>query len=188
MPLVKGGRIIEDSYQRLLDDAPVPERVTVIVPAARLLADAADLARRAGATGVLWPNDRRIAELAPYLDRLQLVALVFPKFKDGRAYSQARQLREQYDFRGELRATGEILRDQFMFMQRAGFDSFEVKKDADARAFAEATRRFSVFYQPTGDGRATALRARLARAHQPSPARRGAGALTHASPFLKHEG
>lgn len=169
MPLVKGGRIVEDSYQRVLDDAPVPDRIPVIVPAARLLADADDLARRGGATGVLWPNDRRIAELAPHLHKLALVALVFPKFKDGRAYSQARQLREQYGWRGELRATGEILRDQFMFLERAGFDSFEVKKEADAEAFVEATRRFSVFYQPTGDGRATALRARLARASSATP-------------------
>jgi uncharacterized protein (DUF934 family) len=93
---------------------------------------------------------------------------VFPHFKDGRAYSQARQLRERYRFRGELRATGHILRDQFLFLERAGFDSFEVKKDADAEAFAEVIRRFSVFYQPTGDGRSTALRARLARVASPS--------------------
>ena len=164
MRLVKRGRVIEDLYVRVLDDAPVLERVPVIVPAARLLADAADFARREAPTGVLWPNDRRVSELAPHLDRLALVALVFPHFKDGRAYSQARQLRERYRFRGELRATGHILRDQFLFLDRAGFDSFEVKKDADAEAFAEVIRRFSVFYQPTGDGRSTALRARLARA------------------------
>jgi len=164
MRLVKRGRVIEDPYVRVLDDAPVPEGVPAIVPAVRLLADAADFARREAPTGVLWPNDRRVSELAPHLDRLALVALAFPHFKDGRAYSQARQLRERYRYRGELRATGHILRDQFLFLDRAGFDSFEVKKDADAEAFAEVIRRFSVFYQPTGDGRSTALRARLARA------------------------
>ena len=58
---------------------------------------------------------------------------MFPKFQDGRAYSQARILRERLGFRGELRATGQVLRDQFVFMLRAGFDSFEVKKDADAK-------------------------------------------------------
>ena len=112
---------------------------------------------------MLWPNDRNVAELAPHLDRLALVALVFPNFRDGRAYSQARLLRERYGFRGELRATGEVLRDQFLFLARAGFDAFEVKKDADAAAFAAAIARYSVFYQPTGDGRPSALRARLAR-------------------------
>ena len=102
-----------------------------------------------------------MAELAPHLDRLALVALVFPVFRDGRAFSQARLLRERYGFRGELRATGQVLRDQFLFMLRAGFDAFEVTKDADAEAFAQASRRYSVFYQPTGDGRATARAARV---------------------------
>lgn len=166
MPLIKHGRPAEDRYVRVLDDAPIPDGVPVIVPAARLLADAEELAHRDAPVGVLWPNDRRVAELAPYLDRLALVALVFPKFKDGRAYSQARQLRERHGFHGELRATGEILRDQFLFLLRAGFDALEVKKDSDARAFEETSRRYSVFYQPTSDGRTTALRARLARARQ----------------------
>jgi uncharacterized protein (DUF934 family) len=82
-----------------------------------------------------------------------LVALVFPKFKDGRAYSQARLLRERYGYRGELRATGEVLRDQFIFMLRSGFDSFDVRKASDAEAFGAVVKRYSVFYQPTGDGR-----------------------------------
>lgn len=164
MPLVREGRIAEDRFVRVPDDAPLPEGVPVLVPAARLLAEAEDLSRRTAPVGVLWPNSQRVNELVPYLSWLALVALEFPKFKDGRAYSQARQLREQHGFRDELRATGEVLRDQFLFLHRAGFDSFEVKKDADAAAFEEASRRYSVFYQPTGDGRTTALRARLARA------------------------
>lgn len=164
MQLVRNGRVSADRYVRVLDDAPLPDGVPVIVPAARFLADAEELSRRGTAVGVSWPNDRRVAELAPHLHWLSLVALTFPKFKDGRAYSQARQLRERYGFRGELRATGEVLRDQFLFLQRAGFDAFEVKKEADAVAFEEASRRYSVFYQPTGDGRTTALRARLGRA------------------------
>jgi uncharacterized protein (DUF934 family) len=77
------------------------------------------------------------------------------------AYSQARLLRETYAFRGMLRATGDVLRDQFHFLIRAGFDSFEVKKPADAHAFTEAASRYSVVYQPTADGRTPALRRRL---------------------------
>ncbi len=106
----------------------------------------------------------------PYLDWLALVALVFPTFRDGRAYSQARLLRERHGFRGELRATGQVLRDQLMFLQRAGFDAFEVSKDKDAAHFAEAVDRYSVFYQPTGDGRMSALEARL-RGQRPEPER-----------------
>ena len=165
MQLIKGGRIVADGFVRVADDAPVPERMPVIVSAARFLTDAETLLRRDAPTGVIWPNDRRVTELDPYLPSLALVALVFPTFKDGRAFSQARLIRERYGFRGELRATGQVLRDQFLFMLRAGFDAFEVTKDADAAAFAPATRRYSVFYQPTGDGRATARAARGARAH-----------------------
>ena len=73
-------------------------------------------------------------------------------------------LREHYGFGGTLRATGDVLRDQFSFLVRAGFDSFEVKKPADARVFAESVARYSVFYQPSADGRAPALRRRLQNA------------------------
>src|SRR5262245_56104663 len=151
MRLVKNGRIVDDPFVRIADDQPAPEGAGVIVSAARLLTDGA-LTQRAGATGVLWPNNRGVAELAPHLHRLALVALVFPSFKDGRAYSQARVLRERLRFGGELRATGQILRDQFLFLHRVGFDAFEVSKPADAEAFAAALARFSVFYQPAGDG------------------------------------
>ena len=95
MPLVKSGQIAEDRYVRVLDDAPLPDDVPVHL-------DGAAVPRRRGrdlatcsAVGVLWPNDRQVAELAPCIDRLSLIALVFPKFKDGRAYSQARLLRER---------------------------------------------------------------------------------------------
>jgi len=161
MPLVEGGRIVDDRYVAIADDAPVPDRVPVIVSAKRFLAEAGTLIRRDGSLGVAWPNDRRVAELAPWLGHLTLVALHFPKFRDGRAYSQARLLRETYGFRGTLRATGDVLRDQFHFLARAGFDSFEVKKLADAQVFAEVLARYSVYYQPGADGRVPALRRRL---------------------------
>ncbi len=164
MPLVENGKIVEDRYVRVDDDAPIPDRVPVIVTAKRFLAEADALIRRDGSLGVSWPNDRRVAELQPWLGHLALVALNFPKFRDGRAYSQARLLREQYGFGGTLRATGDVLRDQFSFLVRAGFDSFEVKKPADARAFAESVARFSVVYQPGADGRVPALRRRVQKA------------------------
>jgi uncharacterized protein (DUF934 family) len=161
MLLVENGRVAEDRYVRVGDDETIPDRVPVIVPAKRFLAEANALIRRDGSLGVLWPNDRRVAELQPWLGHLALIALVFPKFRDGRAYSQARLLRETYGFSGTLRATGDVLRDQFGFLVRAGFDSFEVKKPTDARVFADVLARYSVFYQPGADGRAPALRKRL---------------------------
>jgi uncharacterized protein (DUF934 family) len=161
MPLVENGRVVEDRYVRVDDDAPLPERVPVVVSAKRFLADTDALVSRDGSLGVLWPNDRRVTELKPWLGHLALIALDFPKFRDGRAYSQARQLRENLGFRGTLRATGDVLRDQFHFLVRAGFDSFDVKKPADAAAFAKSVARFTVVYQPGADGRLSALRRRL---------------------------
>lgn len=160
MPLVKGNAIVADDFTHLADDAEIPAGAALI-PAARFLANANEILKRNAETGVIWPNNRDIDDLVPHLDKLAVIALVFPIFRDGRAYSQARLLRERHKYKGELRATGQVLRDQFLFMLRAGFDAFEVKKDSDAKAFAEASHRFSVFYQPTGDGRVTAFHRRL---------------------------
>jgi uncharacterized protein (DUF934 family) len=159
MQLVKNDRVCVDRFVRVLDGTPLPDGA-ILLPADRFLADISELASRPGPVGVIWPNNRKVSELAPHLDRLALVALVFPKFQDGRAYSQARQLREQYGFHGELRATGDVLRDQRLFLLRAGFDAFEVKKDADVKAFVEQKVRYSVVYQPAGDARIPALRRR----------------------------
>lgn len=161
MPFIKAGRRTQDPFIRIAEDAAVPATGPVLISAERLLAAAADYIQRQAPTGVIWPNNRSIAELAPFLDHLAVVALVFPSFRDGRAYSQARLLRERYKFRGELRATGDVLRDQFVFLTRAGFDAFEVKKDKDADAFAQVLTRFSVVYQPSADSRTAVLQQRL---------------------------
>ena len=168
MPLVKGGKISGDAFVHLTDDAAIPHDGAILISAARFLEDTGILSRRAGKTGVVWPNDRDVDDLVPHLDRLAVIALVFPTFRDGRAYSQARLLKERYDYRGELRATGQVLRDQFLFMLRAGFDAFDVKKQGDAEAFANTVKRYSVFYQPTGDGRITALHRRMLLRHSES--------------------
>lgn len=166
MPFIKAGRLADDCFVRARDEEPVPAGVPVLVSADRFLAGHADLARRAGPVGVIWPNNRNVAELAPHLDGLAVIALVFPAFRDGRAYSQARILRERHGFRGELRATGEVLRDQFLFLVRAGFDAFEVKKQTDAAAFTAALARYSVVYQPAADKRAAAFRRRREQPRQ----------------------
>ncbi|HEY3679238.1 MAG TPA: DUF934 domain-containing protein [Bradyrhizobium sp.] len=168
MPLVKNGKIATDIFVHVADDAELPSDGAVLISAARFLENPEAISRRLGKTGVIWPNNRDVDDLVPHLDRLAVVALVFPTFRDGRAYSQARLLRERYGFKGELRATGQVLRDQFLFMLRAGFDGFEVKKDSDAEAFTNTAKRYSVFYQPTGDGRLTALHQRMQLRHSES--------------------
>jgi uncharacterized protein (DUF934 family) len=167
MPLVKNGHIATDIFFHAADGAELPGDGPVLVSGACFLEDPEGLLKR-GKVGVIWPNNRDLDDLVPYLDRLALVALVFPSFRDGRAYTQARLLRERHGYEGELRATGQVLRDQFVFMLRAGFDAFDVKKQADAEAFGEAERRYSVFYQPTGDGRLSALHRRGQQRHSGS--------------------
>ena len=168
MQLVKNGKIATDIFAHVPDGAELPGDGAVLVTATRLLEDPETLLTRSGKVGVIWPNNRDVDDLVPFLDRLAVVALVFPTFRDGRAYSQARLLRERHGYDGELRATGQVLRDQFVFMLRAGFDAFQVKKQADAEAFAVTAKRYSVFYQPTGDGRLTALNRRMQQRHSES--------------------
>ncbi|HWZ08141.1 MAG TPA: DUF934 domain-containing protein, partial [Bradyrhizobium sp.] len=143
MQLVKNGKIATDIFVHVPDGAELPGDGAVLVTATRLLEDPETLLTRSGKVGVIWPNNRDVDDLVPFLDRLAVVALVFPTFRDGRAYSQARLLRERHSYDGELRATGQVLRDQFVFMLRAGFDAFQVKKQADAEAFAVTANRYS---------------------------------------------
>jgi uncharacterized protein (DUF934 family) len=168
MQLVKNGKIATDIFVHVPDSAELPGDGAVLVTATRLLEDPEALLTRSGKVGVIWPNNRDVDDLVPFLDRLAVVALVFPTFRDGRAYSQARLLRERHGYDGELRATGQVLRDQFVFMLRAGFDALQVKKQADAEAFTVTAKRYSVFYQPTGDGRVTALNRRMQQRHSES--------------------
>ena len=159
MPLLKHGEVIEDPWRRLADDEPLPGTDAVIVTLARWRADRA-LAGRRGPLGLALKNSESANALGDDFGFFDLVALEFPKFTDGRAYTQARILRERLGFRGELRATGQVLLDQLLFMQRCGFDAFEIAKGEPVEAWRNAMNSFSVFYQPTGDGRrpATALR------------------------------
>src|SRR6185369_10763258 len=87
MPLVKGGKITADTFAAVADDATLPEGGDVLVSAARFLQDPGSFVQRAGRTGVIWPNNRDLDDLVPHLKCLAVVALVFPSFRDGRAYS-----------------------------------------------------------------------------------------------------
>ena len=156
MSLLKGGAQALDPWVAIADDAPLPETGSPIVSLARWQRERAALRARNGALGVRLPNSAGVEEIAGDLDRLALVALEFPKFNDGRAFSQARLLRERYAYRGELRATGQVLRDQLLFMARCGFDAFEIAKGDPVESWQHAIAAFTVFYQPTGDGRPTA--------------------------------
>jgi uncharacterized protein (DUF934 family) len=115
-------------------------------------------------------NSEDVLQLGARLDGVNLVVLDFPKFTDGRAYSQARLLRERLGYRGELRATGAVFLDQLPFLLRCGFDSFESDQKGFREALARARTLFSVVYQPVGDGRITASDLRLRRLAVPMAA------------------
>ena len=125
----------------------LPPSGDLIVPLSLWLAHRGALAARDGRTGVwLQPADDP-AELAKAPPLPELVAVQFPVFHDGRGYSTARLLRERYGFRGELRAIGDILRDQLFELARCGFDAFALRADQDAAAALAAFDDFSEVYQ-----------------------------------------
>jgi uncharacterized protein (DUF934 family) len=140
MTLIRNNRPVEtDEWVRVADDAALPaDDAKVIVSLSRWQAERTALITRNAAVGVVLAADDAAEDIADDLDRLSLVALTFPKFADGRAYSTARLLRGRYRFRGELRAVGNVLRDQLLFMHRCGFDAFELQKGDAAAAWEKA--------------------------------------------------
>lgn len=99
------------------------------------------------ATGVWLQPDDPFEALLPDLDRLPLIAVHFPVFTDGRGYSVARLLRDRHGYRGELRAVGDVLRDQLYFLRRCGFDAFALRADQDPERALQALEDYSVSYQ-----------------------------------------
>jgi len=97
--------------------------------------------------GVSLPNDVDVETLAPDLPRLALITLHFPKWVDGRAYSQARVLRSRLHFRGEVRATGEVLVDMLPLLQRTGFDAVQLRADRRIESAQRALGFFAGHYQ-----------------------------------------
>ena len=118
------------------------------------------LLARGTALGIRLRSDQSPELVAADLEHFAVVALEFPKFRDGRAYSYARLLRERYGFKGELRAVGDVLLEQLFFMLRTGFDAFELLGADPLRDYRVALADFSVWYQPTADGRPTAMQLR----------------------------
>jgi uncharacterized protein (DUF934 family) len=137
MPLIKNGHYAEDLWTRIEGEAPIPDDGDVIIDAVRLKDDTQVLRARKGRLGVLLMNTVDAEELAPHLSKLALVALEFPSFNDGRAFSQARVLRHTLGFGGEIRATGKPMADQAGHLLRCGFDAFE----ASARQPLEVWQR-----------------------------------------------
>lgn len=157
MPLLKEGQTVEDTWVRVADGDPLPADRPALMPLERWLAERDSLIGHNSPLGVLLNSDDMVEDIADDLGRLALVALDFPRFQDGRAYSSARILRERYGYEGEVRAVGNVLADQFLFMHRCGFDAYEVADPAKAGLWRKVMAEMTAFYQPTGDGRPALL-------------------------------
>jgi len=154
MPLLKDGKIVEDRWVPLVDDAASPQG-DIIVTLEQWQAGRERLRGHNGRLGLRLRSDQPPSQLGDDLQHFALIALEFPRFGDGRAYSYARLLRERHGFRGELRAVGNVLRDQLLFMLRCGFDTFEIAGESAAEAWREAVSEIDHFYQPTASSAAT---------------------------------
>lgn len=160
MQLIKHGRAIPDPWLRIDDDVSLPAGGDVIVSLARWCEASTALSHHAGRIGIVVDSEVDIDTLAPSLPAVDLIVLEFATFVDGRHYSNAVRLRTFYAFSGEIRAAGDVQRDQLAYLQRCGFDAFEVADDVDVAAFLRGADDFSGVYQYALDRRTPAYRLR----------------------------
>ncbi len=170
--IIKNRAVVEDSWTvvRAAEDGALPGVADlpagkVIVPLALWQSARAELVAAKGAAdlGVWLAPDSEPADIANDFDALALVAIDFPVFRDGRGYSIARLLRERYGYKGELRAIGDVLRDQVLFLERCGFDAYAVRADKDIHDALNAFTEFTVKYQGAVDNPSPLFRRRAAQ-------------------------
>jgi uncharacterized protein (DUF934 family) len=151
----------EDPFFDVADEDPTPGQGGVILSLPRFEAEGEALLDAGREVGVRLTADEPVEALQGVLDRLAVVALVFPKFRDGRQYSQATLLRQRYGYQGELRAVGDVLREQGRFMVRCGFDAFVPADGATPDDWAGVMARYRHVYQTAADGREPIFETRL---------------------------
>ena len=152
MPRIKNNQIAENIWTYIPDDEPLGTESHIVLDLERFLSERQqqDISNRALAVRLAPADDPE--RLRPYLDELDLIEVDFPKYADGRGFSHAQLLRRRYGYRGELRAVGEVLRDQILYMHRSGFDTFSTTR-ADLSDVMAALDEFSLSYQKAADTR-----------------------------------
>jgi len=150
--IIKDRNVVTDPWQRLELNADgslpaLPAAGDVIVPLALWGEQREPLAARPGRLGIWLDSHQEPAAIAEDLKLFGVVAVNFPKFGDGRGYSIARLLRERYGWRGELRAVGDIFRDQIFFLSSCGFNAFALREGEDPQEALVAFGDFSDAYQ-----------------------------------------
>jgi uncharacterized protein (DUF934 family) len=149
--VIRNREIVQDDWEYLGAEDAVPQGAKVIVELARWKQERDELLQAAEKVGVLLKGDDDPKELVEDFEVLSAISLDFPKFADGRCYSHARLLRSRHGWKKDLRAHGDILRDQAFFLWRCGIDVLELREDKDPNDALEAFREFSVTYQPAED-------------------------------------
>ena len=152
--IIKNGQILDETWHLLPADASldsISNSDDLIVPLALWREHAHALKARDGGLGVWLEAGEEIEEIVADLDHFQVIALNFPAFTDGRHCSSAYLLRNRYGYKGELRAIGDVLRDQLFYMARCGFDAFAIRADKDPEDALQSLKDFSVTYQAATD-------------------------------------
>ena len=141
----------EDQFTIVTAEDEMPASGGVILPLVRFETDGEALLAEGRAVGVLIEPGEAVEALAYDLPRIVLVALNFPKYRDGRAYSSAALLRERLSFTGEVRAVGDVLREQAREMVRCGFDAFVPADGSTSQEWTAAAHRYRHAYQRAAD-------------------------------------
>ena len=150
MQIIRNRAITDDDYVHVPDGGELPEGGKPIVTLARYVSEREALLAHHAFVGVRITSDKLPSDI-PDLERLALVVIEFPRFTDGRGYSVARQLRQRYKFGGEIRAVGWVLRDQLYYLERCGFNAFELKPGKPLESALEAFGEFTATYQAAVD-------------------------------------
>lgn len=159
MPLIKNGAEIANDWTFVAEGDPLPETGKFSVSLGRFLALKQGQENGPLPDGVRLAPADKAEDLEPYLSELALIEIDFPRYTDGRGYSHAQLLRRRYQYAGELRAVGHVLRDQIFYMHRSGFDAYETAR-AGLSEVVEALNEYSVVYQPAADPSVPAFRRR----------------------------
>ena len=152
--IIKNGQIIDETWQLLPKDASLDDirnSGDIIVPLALWVEHDRALLARDGGLGVWLDAGEEIEDIADQLQHFQVIALNFPAFTDGRHYSTAYLLRTRYGYRGEVRAIGDVLRDQLFALRRVGFDAFALRADKDPQDALQSFADFAEVYQASAD-------------------------------------
>jgi len=152
---IEGDRAVqaEDAFVFVADDQDIPAAGDIVVTLARFQSEGDGLLAAGRRVGVRLQPSEEVEALAYDLPRLAVVELCFPKFRDGRPYSAARLLRERYGYAGQVRAVGDVLREQAQFMVRCGIDAFVPSDGSSPAEWSAATRRYRHVYQRGADRR-----------------------------------